>query len=355
MIQNKLLQLLLAPFSLLYGFGVSMRDFLYRKELLKGIEFDLPVIAVGNLSIGGAGKSPHIEYLIRLLKDYLYIATLSRGYKRKTKGFLPVELHHNALQVGDEPMQFKQKFPDILVSVCESRAFAIPRILLKAPNTQVILLDDAFQHLSVKPGLNILLTEYGRPFTRDFLLPSGRLREWRSAYRRADMIIVSKCPNQISDEERAAFRQEIQPYAHQKLYFSYYRYRPPYLLLDPKKQRLLDAKMDVLLICAIAGTKYLLDYLYPQVQEVKTLEYEDHHTFTKFDIGHLAQTFQKIESDRKIILTTEKDAMRLLVHRDFIIEQKLPIFVLPVTVAFHDADGPRFDQDIRDFLLNFKA
>ncbi len=177
MLQSTLVKILLAPFSLLYGVGVSLRNYFYRQGILKAVDFDLPVISVGNLSVGGAGKSPHIEYLIRLLKDYINVATLSRGYKRKSKGFLIVQPQQSVEQAGDEPLQFRRKFHDILVAVAESRTFAIPQILMKEPHTQVILLDDAFQHRSITPGLNILVTEYSHPFTRDYLLPSGRLRE----------------------------------------------------------------------------------------------------------------------------------------------------------------------------------
>ena len=224
---------MLAPFSLLYGIGVSLRNFFYKNGILKGVEFDLPLISVGNLSIGGAGKTPHIEYLIRLLKDYLNVATISRGYKRKTKGFLIVKPNYNANAVGDEPLQFARKFQDVLVTVSESRTFAVPQILMEQPDNQVILLDDAFQHLSIKPGLNILLTEFSYPFTKDYLLPSGRLREWRSAYRRANIIIVSKCPSQITEAEKNALIEDIEPLARQRVYFSYYEYDQPYFILKP--------------------------------------------------------------------------------------------------------------------------
>ena len=159
MFRNNLVKILLAPLSLLYGVGVSLRDFFYKKGLLKGVAFDLPIISVGNLSVGGAGKTPHIEYLIRLLRPYLNVATLSRGYKRKSKCYLTIQRENNAEIAGDEPLQFKRKFPDIHVAVAENRTFAVPKILMEKPDTQVILLDDAFQHRSIKPGLNILLTE----------------------------------------------------------------------------------------------------------------------------------------------------------------------------------------------------
>jgi tetraacyldisaccharide 4'-kinase len=355
MVQNVLIKLLLAPVSLLYGLGVSLRDFFYRQGLLKGVEFNLPVISVGNLSLGGAGKTPHIEYLVRLLKDYLNIATLSRGYMRKTKGYLLVHTRANAEQVGDEPLQFKRKFPDITVAVSESRAFAIPKLLMDRPNTQVILLDDAFQHRSVKPGLNILLTEFRRPFTRDYLLPSGRLREWRGAYERADIIIVSKCPRDIAPEDKDALAEEIRPLAHQRLYFSYYDYYQPYFILNPGYVTQLQPDWDVLLISAIANTEYLVDYLNEQVNSVTVLEYEDHHYFSKYDVAHLKATFDNLESSKKLILTTEKDAMRLELHRQYLAENRLPVFALPVDVKFHFDEGPKFDQDVKDFLLNFKV
>ncbi|MEN0005978.1 MAG: tetraacyldisaccharide 4'-kinase [Bacteroidota bacterium] len=355
MIQQRLVKLLLAPVSLLYGLGVSIRDFLYRKGLLKGVEFNLPVIAVGNLSVGGAGKTPHIEYLIRLLKDYLTIATLSRGYKRKTKGFLEVQPRMTAEQVGDEPLQFKRKYPDITVTVSESRTFAIPEIVGKNPAMQVILLDDAFQHRSVKPGLNILLTEFSHPFTEDYLLPSGRLREWRSAYRRADVIIVSKCPPEVRAEEKAAFVEAIQPYPHQKLFFSYYGYGQPYFMFNPRYVADLTPDLDVLLICAIARTDYLVDFLETKVNSVQVIEYEDHHFFNNFDVAHLLSNFEKLESSKKLIITTEKDAMRLELHREYLLKNQMPVFALPVEVRFHFEEGPAFDELIKTYLLNFKV
>ena len=355
MFQNKIAQILLAPFSILYGLGVSMRDFFYRQGLLKAVAFDVPVISVGNLSIGGAGKTPHIEYLIRLLQPYLNVATLSRGYKRNTKGFLIVQPQHNAKIVGDEPLQFKRKFRNLLVVVAENRTFAVPKILMEKPNTQAILLDDAFQHRSISPGLNILLTEYNSPFTEDYLLPSGRLREWRKAYERADVVIISKCPPQITEEERTFYKKEINPLPHQRMYFSYYNYAQPYYILDGRYRAVLNKDVDVLLICAIAKTDYLLEYLEPQVNTVKVLEYEDHHYFSKFDVSHLETNFKSINSKKKLILTTEKDATRLELHHPFLRSQQLPVFALPVEVKFHFDEEKKFNDDVKDFLLNFKV
>lgn len=356
MMSNLFIRVLLAPFALLYGVGVSLRDLFYRKGLLKGITFNLPVISVGNLSVGGAGKTPHIEYLIRLQKDYLNLSTLSRGYSRKTRGFIEVAPHMTAEEVGDEPLQFKRKFPDLLVTVAESRTFGIPKIIQDHPDTQVVLLDDAFQHRSVDPGLNILLTEYDRPFTRDYLLPAGRLREWRSAYQRADIIIVSKCPVVMTTEDKQRLINEIQPHPHQRLYFSYYTYGEPYYIFDPSITVVLEPDVEVLLICAIARTDYLVSYLNEQVSKVRLLEYEDHHYFSKFDISNLRGSYDRMNDVEKVVvLTTEKDAMRLELHRDYLIENEVPIFALPVEVSFHFEEGEVFDQQVKDFLLNFKV
>jgi len=355
MLQEWLVKILLSPFSLLYGIAVGLRNFFYRAGLLKSVHFSVPVISVGNLSVGGSGKTPHIEYLLRLLKEYIDIATLSRGYRRKTTGFLEVKTEMSAEDTGDEPMQFKRKYPDVLVAVGENRAFAIPRILSRAPDTQLILLDDAFQHRAVKPGLNILLTEYSKPFTRDYLLPSGRLREWRASYERADIIIVSKCPTALTEEQRQSLVREIEPLPHQRMYFSYYHYGTPYHVFEPSVAMPLQPDMEVLLICAIANTDYLMAYLSEKVATAHVLEYEDHHYFDSDDIQNLQRTFNVLSAPRKIILTTEKDAVRLESHRDFFADSGLPIFALPIEVAFHGDDGARFDQDVKDFLLNFKV
>ncbi len=353
--QKIIAAVILAPFALLYGIGVSLRDFFYRKELLKGYSFNVPVISVGNLSVGGAGKTPHIEYLIRLLKDHINIATLSRGYKRKTSGYLEAARKHSAVDLGDEPLQFYRKYGnEILVTVSESRAFGIPEIIGRHPETQAVLLDDAFQHRSVRPGLNILLTEYGNPFFTDHLLPVGRLREWRSAYRRADTIIVTKCPPQMSREEREDWIAAIKPFPGQQVFFSYYDYGAPYYIFNPKYNLKLEKDLDVVLISAIANTDYLTDYLEEKTDLIKNLDYEDHHFFTDFDVDRLKKIFTNMPKGKKAILTTEKDAMRLELHRDYLVEHKLPIFVLPVEVKFHFGEEEQFDAEVKQFLLNFR-
>ncbi|MCB9308688.1 MAG: tetraacyldisaccharide 4'-kinase [Lewinellaceae bacterium] len=352
--RKMLLQLLLAPLSLLYGFGVSLFTLGYTLGLVKSSKFNIPIISIGNLTIGGTGKTPHIEYLIMLLKDYIDIGVLSRGYKRETQGFRFVQTTDNALTVGDEPLQFKRKYRDIVVAVGESRAYAIPQILQNFPHIQTILLDDAFQHLAVKPGLNILLTSYELLFTRDYLLPSGRLREWRSGYRRADCIIVSKCPSVLTDNEAQDIIKEINPYAHQKVFFTYYEYAHPYSFFEPNHRLELDESLDIILLSAIADTSYLTSYLSKISGSIHEIEYADHHVFDDRDIERITKVYKNIPNEKKIVLTTEKDAMRLDLKRKALLDANIAIFVLPVRVRFHFFGQTFFDEYIKQYLLSFE-
>jgi tetraacyldisaccharide 4'-kinase len=354
--QEILAKILLFPLSLLYGFGVNLRNFFYQTKMLRSVSFDLPVISVGNLSVGGAGKTPHIEYLIELLKPYLNVATLSRGYKRKTEGFIAVQAEHTALQVGDEPLQYKRKYPDVFVTVSENRAFGIPKLMMQKPDTQVILLDDAFQHRAVTPSLNILLTEYSNLYTQDFLLPMGRLREWSGAAKRADIVIVTKCPNNIEEKDKQRIIKELKLETRQKLYFSFYDYpRPPYYILNSQYTANLHSNLDVLMVSGIARADYLADWLNTKVKSVRMMEFADHHFFSNSDVAQIKRVFESINSQNKVILTTEKDAVRFQMHHEYLIKEQIPIFALPTKVAFHFGEGNTFDQSIKDFLLDFRA
>ena len=353
--QEILAKILLFPISLLYGVGINIRNFLYQTKMIKSVRFDIPTISVGNLSVGGAGKTPHVEYLIELLQPYINVATLSRGYKRETRGFLAVEAQNSALQVGDEPLQYKRKYPNIFVTVSESRAFAIPKIVQQKPDSQIVILDDAFQHRAVTPGLNILLTEYSSPYPKDFLLPFGRLREWRSGASRADVIIVTKCPPECSLAKKNAMLDLLKPLPHQKVFFTYYDYpRAPYYIFG-NQTAILNDKLDILLVCAIARTDYLVTSLNERVNSVRVMEFADHHFFSNADIGQVKRVFDTIEGDNKIIITTEKDAVRLQLHADFMIKEQMPIFALPAKVSFHFDEGKNFDDLIKNFLLEFRA
>ena len=345
----------MSPFALLYGVIVGTVNWFYDIELLKSSKFNLPVVGVGNLSIGGAGKTPHIEYLIEMLKDYINVATLSRGYKRSTKGFRFVKDDDTALTVGDEPLQYRRKYKDILVAVGESRAYAIPEMIRHYPDIQVILLDDSFQHRAVKPGLNILLTAYDGIFTDDYLLPMGRLREWRAGYKRADIVIVSKCPPVLTDDDKERIRQKINPMQYQKLFFSYFEYGYPYYMYRPEERISLDKELKVILLSAIANTEYLVKYLEQEVESVFEIEYTDHHVFTYHDIERIVRIYNNTSGQRKIIITTEKDAMRLEIHKDTLKSHNIPVFILPVKVKFHDNEQEAFADAVKSFLLDFQV
>lgn len=353
--QDIVIRILLLPLALLYGIGVGFRNLLYRVGLLRSVRFSLPVISVGNMTVGGTGKSPHIEYLIRWLHQYINVAVLSRGYGRKSEGFRAVSIIDTVEEVGDEPLQFKRKFPEVSINVSESRALGVPELVKRNPDTHCVLLDDAFQHLAVEPGLNILLTEYSHPFTRDWLLPSGRLREWRFEYRRADVIIITKCPPDLNAQQRQQMLREIDPYPRQRVYFSRYRYGLPFDLLRPDLSRALDLETDALLISAIANTDYLLAHLGTALHSVTTLEFEDHHYFEEGDLHNLLKRFDALPGPNKIIVTTEKDATRLEAHLDFFWKHALPVYVLPVEVAFCDEDEAHFQADVQKFLTEFKV
>ncbi len=355
MVQSILLKILLLPFSLIYGFFSILFNALYDLKFLSPVSFNVPVINIGNLTVGGSGKTPHTEYLIRLLKPYLEVAVLSRGYKRKTKGFKTVELHDTVLTVGDEPLLYKRKYPDTGVFVDESRSEGIPFILMRQNQTQVVLLDDAYQHRAVKPGLNILLTTYDKPFFKDFFLPTGTLREWRSAYRRADIIIVTKCPFQLTTGDQAKMLEKINPQPNQRVYFSYYRYYRPYYIYDPSVTVDMDESTDVLLVSGIASSTYMAQYVADMVNSLEIMDFTDHHQFSNEDLTGIKNHFDAIPATKKLILTTEKDATRLDLHRDFIRDNKLPVYLLPVDIDFHFREKNAFEEDIKNYLLNFKV
>lgn len=345
--------ILLSPFSLLFAGIITLRNIFYETGLLKATSFSIPIINVGNLSVGGTGKTPHIEYLIRLLQPYINVATLSRGYKRKSKGFRMISVRDNAMVSGDEPLQFKTKYPNVPVAVSESRNIGIPLLIKQHPEIQTVLLDDAFQHRSVVPGLNILLTEQNNLFTDDFLMPSGRLREPRISYERANVIIVTKCNDDIDNEEMDFIRQKIKPLPYQKLFFSQYSYGLPYYIFDNSIKIKLGKDHNVVLISAIANVEYMLSYIEKKAHIENIVKYEDHHYFSDMELEYFKKMYDQ-SADNTLFLTTEKDAMRLALHKDYLLKNKIPIFVLPIEVSFLNEQGPVFDEYIKNFLLDFK-
>ncbi|MFM2393016.1 MAG: hypothetical protein RLZZ546_998 [Bacteroidota bacterium] len=354
MVSNILVKILLIPFSILYGLGVSFRNFLYEAEIIKPSKFSLPIISIGNLSIGGAGKTPHIEYLVRLLSPYIDLAVLSRGYNRQTSGFRFVSPHDTALVSGDEPLMYARKFPNLPVAVCENRAIGIPQLVTKYPQLQGILLDDAFQHRSVFPFINILLTPFDAPYTKDFLMPSGRLREGRWAAKRANAIIISKCPENLTEEQRAKFIAEIKPKKNQDIFFSKYKYSPIYHFYQPGYNMEIGPNDHVILISAIANTEYLTRYIASKAKNLIDIPYADHHNFIIDDILSIIKIFKETMAERKYVLTTEKDAVRLMPFRQQLYDAQIPVFVLPIEVEFIGQDKDKFDLYIKNELMKFE-
>ena len=354
MIQQWLFKLLLAPFSLLYGIGVAIYHGLYKVRILQGLKFSIPVLSIGNLTVGGTGKTPHTEYLIQQLRPYLDLAILSRGYGRNTKGLKEVQLRDNAVSVGDEPFMFKLKYRDVSVVVSESRGFAIPQMISKNPQLQLILLDDGFQHRAVEPDMNILLTEYDQPYYADYLLPMGRLRERRKGAERADAIVVTKCPENLSETDRQSMREKLRKGSKQRVFFSKYKYHKPYLLTDSSRRLQLEPDMSVLLVSAIARTEYLTHYLESQVDGIQVMSFKDHHYYKGYDIDDIAKRFNAINAKKKYILSTEKDATRLFLLQDKIQSLGLEIYLLPVEVVFIEEEGEPFIDYIKNELLNYR-
>lgn len=353
--QHWLIKLILSPLSLLYGLVISARNTLYSMGVMKSSSFTTPVIGVGNLSMGGAGKTPHVEYLIRMLQPYIKLGVLSRGYMRKSRGYREVIASEGVDQFGDESLQYKLKFPELVVSVAERRALGIPMILGDHPDVQCVILDDAYQHRSVKPALNILITDYKLPYYKDVLLPSGRLREWRTAAKRAQIIIVSKCPDSMTKEERADILKSIKPSENQKVYFSRYVYGTPYNMYDSKQLFSLTSDTQAVVLTGIAKPLYLKEYLQDKISLCNMHSYEDHHDFSPHEVSQVKRAFDDFQSSRKVILTTEKDSTRLHKHEAFLKEHNLPVCILPIRVEFFDEDVETFDENIKSFLLNFKS
>ena len=285
-----------------------------------------------------------------MLSDEYKVATLSRGYKRKTKGFGIANQNTTALEIGDEPMQFHLKFPEITVAVGEERLVAIPQLLHDKPETQLIILDDAFQHRTVKAGLNILLTEYKNLYSRDIFLPAGDLRDGKKSAKRAEIIIVTKCKHDLSGEESNQILLELKPGAHQAVFFTEIIYSEPYHLFS-KNAFPISSELEVLLVCGIANPKPLKDYLANHVKEYNMLRFPDHHIFSIDDMEDIQQQFEKIPGNNKIILTTEKDGVRLQKFENEL--KQFPIYVMPIRHSFMFNDTERFQKLVNDFVKSF--
>jgi tetraacyldisaccharide 4'-kinase len=339
-----LLRILLFPFSWLYYLITQIRNRLYDRGLKPSVKFELPVICVGNLTVGGTGKTPMIEHLIRLLQNKYKIATLSRGYGRTTKGIRIAGPSENASTLGDEPFQFYTKFGKrITVAVGEERALAIPTILQECSDTQIILLDDGFQHRKVTPGFSVLLTDYHRPFYKDFLLPSGRLRESRWCAARADVIVVTKCPVQISEDKMIEIERSIRHYAEKPVFFTNIRYGNPTAFND--RSALLTK--HIVLVTGIGNSKPLETYAKENYTLIKHLAFNDHHAYTEGDIQAMIKL--KDTHPQASFLTTEKDKVKLDTPHFQRMLNGLPLFYLPIEVDFIKA-GKDFDEIVLNVI-----
>ncbi len=338
-----MIRILLFPFAALYKLITDLRNRLYDLNLKPSIQFEIPVIGVGNLTVGGTGKTPMIEYLIRLLYRNYQVSTLSRGYGRKTKGMRIANSLDDATTLGDEPFQFYKKYRDnTIVAVGEDRAYAIPNIIHQFPGVQVVLMDDAYQHRRVKPLFNMLLTDYNRPFYTDFLLPAGRLRESRTGANRADVVIVTKCREEITVEEMIMMEQSIRLYVDSPVFFTQIRYGLP--IPFGNKTEIGEC---VLLMTGIANHKPLVHYVQGNFTLVNHIIYPDHHHYSASD---LYKVVKLVESDATLsILTTEKDMVKIDTLEFQSITSKIPIFYLPIETEFIK-NGNDFDEMVLTLL-----
>ncbi|WP_435263759.1 tetraacyldisaccharide 4'-kinase [Tenacibaculum sp. nBUS_03] len=333
----KVIRFLLFPIAIIYDIVTSIRNILFDKNIYKNESFFIPVIAVGNLSVGGTGKSPQIEYLIRLLSKNYKLATLSRGYKRKERGFQVVSSKHSAEDVGDEPLQFYKKFKDeITVAVDANRVNGIKQLIERNNKLEVILLDDAFQHRKVKASLYVLLTKYKDLFADDFILPTGNLRESRRGAKRANIIVITKCPDSLSDKEQKDIIKKINPESTQEVFFTSISYDDRLYGNKSMPIKELIGK-EIVVVTGIAKPAPFLQFLKDKKIKVKYLKFPDHHQFTKGDIEKIRLTYDSIKSSKKLILTTEKDFVRL--------ESKVDnLFYLPIESSFLKDDKQKFDS-----------
>lgn len=342
------LRKILFPFSLLYAAITRLRNYFYDRGWFKSVSFGIPVIAVGNLSVGGTGKTPMIEYLVRLLKDDFDLAILSRGYGRKTSGFLLGENGTNAEMIGDEPYQFFKKFDGVKVAVDENRVRGVTALLEATDPPELVLLDDAFQHRRIQAGFYILITSYGKLYSEDRVLPLGNLREPKTGARRANVILVSKCPNDLKENERKSILDSLKVQDNQEVFFTGIRYadraigKAGTLTLEELRS------CQIVLVTGIANPEPLLEYLREKDIGFEHLKFRDHHQLTQSEHTRIESAFDQLQGVRRIVLTTEKDFVR---NFEF---SELPVFYLPIQSRFLDGEE-RFNQLIHDYVRKNKG
>jgi len=360
-VRGLLSALLLYPLSRLYGLGVGIRNLMFDKGLLPQHEFDIPVIVVGNLTVGGAGKTPHTEYIINALSSDYRIGMLSRGYRRQTKGFVLASRKSRPEDIGDEPYQIYRKFENrgIMVAVCEKRVDGIRKMLELNPSLNLIVLDDAFQHRYVKPRISVLLTEHVRPVYNDRLLPLGRLREPVKSMDRADIVVLTKCPEDMKPVDYAIFNKNFDLFPYQSLLFSRYRYLPlvplfPELHNNEPAPRLgnLSKANTILAVAGVANPRPFIRYLRVFGAKVKLMIFEDHHNFSRADMEAIQRKFASLKSEDKLIITTEKDAVRLCNNPYFPPDLRACSYYVPISVEFVPYGGQTLASVLKQKLNN---
>jgi len=352
---RKKFALILIPLSWLYGLAVGIRHFFYKVGILRSKEYPIPVFCVGNITVGGTGKTPHVEYIVSILKKNYNVAVLSRGYKRKTKGLIEVLEDSKVIEVGDEPLQIKQKFPDVTVVVSESRRKAIEWLLnFKEPKIDVIVMDDGYQHLAVKANIYILLIDFNNPIYKDHLLPYGNLRESVHHKSKANIIIVTNTPENILPIEKRIIMKDIGIFPYQHLFFSRIEYKSPVVVFpgtfSAVKYSFTKFKYYVLLVTAIANAEPLKEYIKKFAIDIIHLEYPDHYYFKPKDIVTIVEKYEQIVNEKKVIITTEKDAIRLRETEQKELLEKLPVFYIPIEVEFLFNDKNKFNQELIEYV-----
>ena len=357
LLKKSLKHIILYPFSLLYGLVIAIRNFLFDQGIIPSTRFKIPIISVGNLAVGGTGKTPHTEFILSILKDERKSAVLSRGYKRSTKGFKLADEKSDSLIIGDEPFQIFQKFPDVTVAVDEKRVHGVKKLQEIIPDLQLIVLDDAFQHRFIQAGLSILLTDYSNLYSRDLLLPAGTLREWKNGSKRADIIVVTKCPDDFTPIGMRLIETELKPETNQLLFFSRYIYDellPVFPDLSSEEwtyNRLKENDASVLLVTGIVSPHSIVNQLDKFTKNVETLFFPDHHAFLPKDFDLMSKVYEKFPTDEKILLVTQKDASRLISNPDFPQSLKSRTYTLPVRVEILHNQENLFIQKIKNYVV----
>lgn len=329
---------------------MQIRNVLFDTHILPSQSYEVPIISIGNLSYGGTGKTPLIEYMIRLLAGHQPLATLSRGYGRSSKGFILATRNSSDVEIGDEPMQFVRKFNGIRVAVDEKRRHGISTLLSQFPDLKAILLDDAYQHRYVKPGLSLLLTDYHKLFTEDYVLPSGTLREYRSNSDRADIIIVTKTPKIFSPITRRRIIDDMELKSNQRIYFSFIKYLDPVPYPGSLRKDFPVKITNILLFTGIANDYPLVEHLTRMCSEIIVMKFQDHHPFTAKDLDEVGKRFDNLATQKKVIITTEKDIMRMNRPELSTKLERLPLFYVPMEVDFHGDDKQKFDNEILNYV-----